>query len=57
MHGEPVAVKVGRLAGEVVNVGPEHDDVARAAAALGIPTKTAWAQAWAAARQELESAG
>jgi uncharacterized protein (DUF111 family) len=56
VHGEPVAVKVGRLAGEVVNVGPEHDDVARAAAACGIPIKMVWAQAWAAARQELESA-
>ena len=26
--GQPVAVKVGRLAGEAVNVVPEHEDVA-----------------------------
>jgi tetratricopeptide (TPR) repeat protein len=33
--GRDVAVKLGRLHGEIVNVAPEHDDVARAAAALG----------------------
>ena len=49
----PVAVKVGRLAGEIVNLSPEHEDVARAAAALGRPTKFVWAQAWAAAQRDL----
>jgi pyridinium-3,5-bisthiocarboxylic acid mononucleotide nickel chelatase len=46
-------VKVGRLDGEVVNVAPEHADVARAAQALGRPAKTVWAQAWAAAQEQL----
>lgn len=53
VDGEPVAIKVGRLDGEVVNVAPEHDDVARAAAALGRPAKSVWAQAWATAEREL----
>lgn len=51
--GERIAVKIGRLAGEVVNVAPEHDDVARAAAALGQPAKAIWARALAAAANEL----
>ena len=54
VDGRTVAVKVGRLAGEIVNLAPEHADVARAAAALGVPTKTVWAQAWAAAQRDLE---
>ena len=53
LDGERVAVKVGRLRGELVNLAPEHDDVAWAAAALGRPAKTVWAQAWAAAQDEL----
>ncbi len=53
VDGEPVAVKVGRLGTEVVNIAPEHDDVTRAAAALGRPAKAIWAQAWAAAEREL----
>ena len=53
LDGERIAVKIGRLGGELVNLAPEHDDVARAAAALGRPAKTVWAQAWAAAQDEL----
>jgi pyridinium-3,5-bisthiocarboxylic acid mononucleotide nickel chelatase len=53
VDGQQVAVKVGRLDGEVVNVAPEHADVARAAQALGRPAKTVWAQAWAAAQEQL----
>jgi hypothetical protein len=53
VDGRRVGVKVGRLRGEVVNVAPEHDEVARAAAALGRPAKAVWAQAWAAAQREL----
>ena len=53
--GERVAVKVGRLGGEVVNLAPEHADVARAAAALGRPAKSVWAEAWAAAQRDLAS--
>jgi uncharacterized protein (DUF111 family) len=53
IDGERVAVKIGRLAGEIVNLAPEHDDVVRAAAALGRPTKTLWAQAWSLAQRDL----
>jgi len=50
---QPVGVKVGRLGGELINLAPEHEDVARAAEALGRPAKAVWAQAWAAAQREL----
>ena len=52
--GCPVKVKVGLLDGEIVNVAPEHDDVARAAAALGRPVKTVWGAALHAAHRELD---
>jgi hypothetical protein len=54
IDGQPVTVKVGRMAGRMVNLAPEHDDVARGAAALGRPAKTVWAQAWAAAEAALD---
>jgi uncharacterized protein (TIGR00299 family) protein len=57
VDGRPVAVKLGRLHGEVVNVAPEHDDVARAAAALGRPVKAVWGAALAAAHEELHGDG
>jgi uncharacterized protein (TIGR00299 family) protein len=50
---QAVAVKVGRLDGAIVNLAPEHEDVARAAKALSRPVKTVWAQAWTAAEREL----
>jgi len=53
IDGQAVAVKLGWLDGEVVNLAPEHEDVVRAAAALGRPTKAVWAQAWATAEREL----
>jgi pyridinium-3,5-bisthiocarboxylic acid mononucleotide nickel chelatase len=56
IDGQAVAVKLGRLDGEVVNLAPEHDDVVRAAAALGRPTKAVWAAAWATAERELGEA-
>jgi uncharacterized protein (TIGR00299 family) protein len=48
--GHPVRVKVGRLEGRVVNVAPEHDDCAALAHELGVPVKSVWADALAAAR-------
>lgn len=57
VDGHAIAVKVGLLGDEVVNLAPEHDDVARAAAALGRPAKTVWAQAWAAAEGGLSGPG
>jgi uncharacterized protein (TIGR00299 family) protein len=53
VDGRPVAVKLGRLHGEIVNIAPEHDDVASVAAALGRPVKAVWGAAWAAAQREL----
>jgi uncharacterized protein (TIGR00299 family) protein len=49
--GEPVRVKVGWLAGKVVNLAPEHADCERAARISGAPVKTVWAQALAAAHE------
>jgi uncharacterized protein (DUF111 family) len=49
VEGCPVRVKVARLAGVVVNVSPEYDDVAAAAAALGRPVKAVLAATTAAA--------
>ena len=48
--GQPVAVKVARLDGELMNVQPEYADVAAAAAALGRPVKDVLAEAQALAR-------
>jgi pyridinium-3,5-bisthiocarboxylic acid mononucleotide nickel chelatase len=55
VEGRPIGVKLGRLHGEIVNVAPEHDDVAAVAAALGRPVKTVWGAAWAAAQREIDA--
>jgi pyridinium-3,5-bisthiocarboxylic acid mononucleotide nickel chelatase len=47
--GRPIRVKIGMLAGDVVNIAPEHDDCAAVAAATGRPVKQIWAEALAAA--------
>ncbi len=47
--GQPVRVKRALLDGDVVNSSPEWEDVAAAAAALGLPAKAVLAQAVAAA--------
>ncbi|MFD4325991.1 nickel pincer cofactor biosynthesis protein LarC [Nocardioides sp. NPDC058538] len=47
--GQPIAVKAARLDGEIVNLQPEWDDVARAAAALDRPPIDVLAEAKAAA--------
>ncbi|MET7679223.1 nickel pincer cofactor biosynthesis protein LarC [Streptomyces sp. NPDC005423] len=49
-----VAVKIARRAGRIVNAQPEYEDVAAAAAKLGIPLKTALARSVAAAEGALE---
>ncbi|MFL6060582.1 MAG: nickel pincer cofactor biosynthesis protein LarC [Marmoricola sp.] len=48
--GHPVAVKVARLDGELMNVQPEYEDVAAAARALDRPVKDVLAEANALAR-------
>ena len=55
VEGQPVRVKLARLDGEVLNVAPEFDDVARAAAALGRPVKSVLAAATAAAQEHLRA--
>jgi uncharacterized protein (TIGR00299 family) protein len=52
VDGEPVRVKLGLLAGEVVNVAPEHDDCAALARRAGRPVKEIWAAALGAAQEE-----
>ena len=52
VDGADVRVKVALLDGEVVNVSPEYDDVAAAAAVLGRPVKAVLAAAVAAAHDE-----
>jgi pyridinium-3,5-bisthiocarboxylic acid mononucleotide nickel chelatase len=49
VDGHSIRIKVGLLAGRVVNVAPEHDDCAEVAAASGRPVKQIWAEALAAA--------
>ena len=49
--GQPVRVKVASLDGEPVNIAPEYEDVAAAAAALGRPAKAVLAAAVAAAAE------
>jgi pyridinium-3,5-bisthiocarboxylic acid mononucleotide nickel chelatase len=51
VDGQPVAVKLARHGGVVVNAQPEYDDVARAAAALGRPVAEVLADASAASRR------
>ncbi len=50
VDGCEIAVKLARLDGAVVNVSPEYDDVAAAAARLGRPVKAVLAAAVAAAQ-------
>jgi pyridinium-3,5-bisthiocarboxylic acid mononucleotide nickel chelatase len=49
VDGVGIAVKVALIDGEVVNVAPEYDDIAAAAARLGRPVKAVLAAAIAAA--------
>ena len=51
--GHPVAVKLARLDGEVLNVQPEFEDVAAAARALGRSVKAVLAESVAAAHRLL----
>jgi uncharacterized protein (TIGR00299 family) protein len=53
VEGAAVRIKVGLLDGRVVNVAPEHDDCAAVAAASGRPVKQIWAEALAAATEQI----
>ena len=54
VDGNAVRVKLGRLEGRIVNIAPEHDDCAVLARTLGVPVKSIWAAAMAAARELTE---
>lgn len=54
--GSAVRLKIGRLGGEVVNVAPEYEDCAAAAAATGLALKEVFARArasWNAAQDDV----
>jgi len=51
VDGHPVAVKLARLDGELMNVQPEYADVVTAAGATGRPVKDVLAEAGALARE------
>jgi pyridinium-3,5-bisthiocarboxylic acid mononucleotide nickel chelatase len=51
VDGQQIRIKIATLDGRVVNVQPEYDDVAAAAAALGRPVKAVLAAANAAAHE------
>ena len=50
VSSQPVRVKIGRRAGEIVTLAPEHDDAARAARATGLALKEVYAEATRLAR-------
>ena len=50
VDGESVRVRLGRLGGDLITVSPEHDDCARAGERLGLPARTVYERAQAAAR-------
>jgi pyridinium-3,5-bisthiocarboxylic acid mononucleotide nickel chelatase len=52
---ELVSVKIGQRGGHVMNIAPEHDDCAVAAAKLGLPVKEVFARALVAARAQLDA--
>lgn len=52
VDGGSVAIKEGRLDGELVNVWPEYDDCQRVAQDTGRPVKVVWMDAVAAARAD-----
>lgn len=53
VYGHSVSLKIARLDGAVVNAVPEYDDVARVAAAAGVPVKLVMDAARAAAERAL----
>lgn len=54
VFGHPIRVKVGILAGRVVNVAPEHDDCQGLAASMGQPVKQVWTAALSMAQAFIE---
>jgi pyridinium-3,5-bisthiocarboxylic acid mononucleotide nickel chelatase len=55
IDGHPVNIKVGSRDGAVVNVAPEHDDCAAAAAKLLLPVKEVFARALTSASAHLRN--
>ena len=55
IEGQPINIKIGSQNGAVVNVAPEHDDCAAAAAKLVLPVKEVFARALTSASAHLRS--
>jgi pyridinium-3,5-bisthiocarboxylic acid mononucleotide nickel chelatase len=55
IEGQPINIKIGSQNGAVVNVAPEHDDCAAAAAKLSLPVKEVFARALTSASAHLRS--
>jgi pyridinium-3,5-bisthiocarboxylic acid mononucleotide nickel chelatase len=55
VDGETINIKVGSQNGAVVNVAPEHDDCAAAAANLSLPVKEVFARALTSASAHLRN--
>jgi pyridinium-3,5-bisthiocarboxylic acid mononucleotide nickel chelatase len=53
--GQSVRVKVGRRGGDIVTMGPEHDDAAKAARVTGLPLKEIYSEAVRLARSAAAS--
>jgi pyridinium-3,5-bisthiocarboxylic acid mononucleotide nickel chelatase len=56
VDGQSINIKVGSQNGAVVNVAPEHDDCAAAAAKLALPVKEVFARALTSASAHLRNA-
>jgi len=56
LAGQPIRVKVASYDGHVINAGPEYDDVAAAAAALGRPVRDVLLEAQALAQGSAQTA-
>ena len=56
VEGQPINIKVGSQNGAIVNVAPEHDDCAAAAAKLSLPVKDVFARALTSASAHLRNA-
>jgi pyridinium-3,5-bisthiocarboxylic acid mononucleotide nickel chelatase len=57
VESENVSVKIGKHAGRVLNIAPEHDDCAAAAVNLQLPVKEVFARALVLARNQISTDG
>ncbi|MDI6689291.1 MAG: nickel pincer cofactor biosynthesis protein LarC [Actinomycetota bacterium] len=53
----PIAIKMGKFRGRIVNISPEYEDCARIARESNVPLKLVYEKAKEAAREELKKRG